>query len=80
MANIKYELQVKRNGKYITESTEEDEKQVYCELAQDLINKKLIGNTGIISIKRVNRMDGFQVITVNYSNSYRKIYTVKAHI
>ena len=67
----------RKNGRrYIEEWRCEDALQVYSDLAQELISKKINNCTWIRSIQRRNLYNGYQQITVNY-NYGRRIYTVK---
>ena len=75
--NVKYEE--KRGREYVVTWSTEEEKQVYEDLAHELIAKKINGCTWIRSIKRVPLYTGFDRITVQYDHGGRRVYTVTSH-
>lgn len=67
----------KKNGKYIETFRDENAASVYEWLASDLISKKINGCTYIRSISRTPLYNGFQKITITYTNNVRNIFIVK---
>ena len=67
---IKRVFEVKQNGKWVEEFTNTDPGEVYKWLTDSLIAKKLNACQYIRTIKRENLYNGFQKITVTYSNEY----------
>ena len=51
---------------------------VYRSLAEDLIAKKINGASYIRSIRRQQLYNGFQEITVYYSNDVKAVYTIES--
>lgn len=79
MREIKFVVEEKIGRTYEVIHTCNDEKQVYEDLAHELIAKKINQCTYIRSIKRHNNYDGTENITVSYDNNVRRIYTIKCH-
>lgn len=70
-------IEVKRNGKYIKEGEFTNRETVYKDLAISLIAKKINHCTYIKRIGRLNLYNGFEKITITYSNDVRRIYTIE---
>jgi hypothetical protein len=80
MENVRYIYQVKQGREYMTTFCCTDEKQVYDDLAHELIAKKINNCLWIRSIKRENLYNGYERITVYYDHGEgRRVYTVTSH-
>lgn len=75
---VSFTYEEKQKGKYTAIYFNDDEKQVYEDLSQELIAKKINQCAYIKSIKRVVLYDGFQKIIVTYDHG-RRVYIVKDH-
>lgn len=69
--------EAKEGSRYTETWRNEDPAEVYKDLAEELINKKLNECRYIRSIRRKNLFNGFQQITVTYDHGGRRTYTVK---
>lgn len=72
-------IEVKRNGKYEKEGEFTNKETIYRDLAESLISKKINKCTYITRITRVNLYNGYEKITVTYTNDVRRIYTIESH-
>ena len=79
MNAIKREFQSKQGKEYVTTYTQENECEVYKELAHCLIAKKINQCKYIRSIKRVQNYDGTITIFVYYIDGDRNVFTVADH-
>ena len=76
--NIKCVIEVKNGNKYEVTRTITDEFEVYRDLANDLIHKKINECKYITRIRKVPLYNGYDKIYVIYNNGVRRTYTVKA--
>ena len=75
---IRFETQQKVGKQYITRYTNTDRADVYQNLSNDLISKKIIGSSSVSRIERKSSCDGMQKITVTYSDGWRTVYEVES--
>ena len=76
---VRYEYQEKHCKTYNTAFVNVNESQVYTELANELIAKKLNECLWIRSIKRKQLYNGFIEIVITYDHGGRRVYTVRSH-
>jgi len=75
---IQRSILVKKGRKYTQGMIETNPAEVYKSLAEDLIAKKINNATYIRSIKRDQLYNGFENITVYYSNDVKAVYTIES--
>ena len=76
---VKCTYEKKTSNGYVAVWVTTDEKQVYSDLAHELISKKINACSYIRSIKRTPLYYGAQKITVTYDHGGRRIYIVSDH-
>lgn len=76
---IKKIIEVKEGKKWIESLVVTDEKEVYDNLARDMISKKINCCQWIKSIKRIPNYNGSQTIKVTYDNNVRATYVISDH-
>lgn len=77
MRNETMTLEVKNGRDWETTYTTTDPEEIFRELSNDLIAKKLCKSSSIRSISRRNNYDGTNTVTVDYGNGTRRRYTIK---
>ena len=75
---IQRSILVKVGRNYKQGMIETDPEEVYKSLSEDLIAKKINNATYIRSIKREQLYNGFENITVYYSNNVKAVYTIES--
>ena len=70
-------VEVKTSGKWTEDFVSTDPVEVFRELSDDLYRKKILGSQSIRSIRRTVKYDGFEHVTVTYTDGVRRIYTVR---
>ena len=79
MKEIQKIVEIKNGGKWEVSHICKDEKEIYKDLSNALISKKLHQCSYIRSIKDKCNYDGTRNITILYSNNVKATYTVKDH-
>ena len=74
---VQRSIQVKEGKTWKQGAIYTDAAEVYKSLTEDLIAKKINSATYIRSIKRTQLYNGFQMITVYYSNNVKAEYTIE---
>lgn len=76
---IKKTVEIKEGKKWVESMVVTDEKEVYDNLAHDMISKKINCCQWIKSIKRIPNYNGSQTIKVTYDNDVRATYIISDH-
>ena len=79
MANVFYEIEVKRGNVWDFCRREENPEEVYKKLASDMIAKKINKCTYITRITRSNLYNGYEKIYILYNNGVRVTYQIESH-
>lgn len=69
-------VEIKEGKKWVETLVITDEKEVYDNLAHDMISKKINNCQWIKSIKRIPNYNGSQTIKVTYDNDVRATYII----
>jgi len=69
--------EVKENGSWNIFNIDYDERDVYCELSNRLISKKINKCTWIKSVKRTPLYNGYQKIVIYYYNGVKDTFIIE---